>query len=88
MIFQTLPGVVCCMISTLNVYILRFFSHCYLSCFAETIKQNDQAVEEDGVPWALLYNLGTALLQRNEGVDVTTAEECLSRAEESCRQVK
>lgn len=46
-----------------------------------------QAMEEESAPWELLYNLGTALLQRGEPGDADTAEQCLSQAEDSCRQV-
>lgn len=44
-------------------------------------------MEEDGVPWELLYNLGSALIQREEGDDLAVAESCLDRAEEVCRKV-
>lgn len=49
--------------------------------------KNNQASEEESAPWELLYNLGTALVQRGEEAGVATAEECLARVEETCRQV-
>lgn len=43
--------------------------------------------EEEGVPWELLYNLGTALMQRGNEDDLANAERFLIRAEEACREV-
>ncbi|CAM9329917.1 unnamed protein product [Ascophyllum nodosum] len=51
----------------------------------------EDVMEEEGAAWELLYNLGTALLQRNGSVgaaevefEVETAETCLEQAEETC----
>ena len=56
---------------------------------------HDQVMEEEGAAWELLYNLGTALLQRNGSVgaaevefEVETAETCLEQAEETCLEVR
>ncbi|CAM9248188.1 unnamed protein product, partial [Hapterophycus canaliculatus] len=46
----------------------------------------EDAMEEEGAPWELLYNLGTALVQRGAAGDSTTAEDCLQQAEEACRK--
>lgn len=46
-----------------------------------------QAMEEEGAPWELLYNLGTALVQRGAGGDDAAAQSCLQQAEEACREV-
>lgn len=47
-----------------------------------------QAMEEEGAPWELLYNLGTALVQRGAPGDDAAAESCLEQAEEVCREVR
>lgn len=47
-----------------------------------------QAMEEEGVPWELLYNLGTALVQRGAAGDDAAAESCLEQAAEVCREVR
>ena len=46
-----------------------------------------QVMEEEGAPWELLYNLGTALVQRGAAGDDAAAESCLEQAEEVCREV-
>lgn len=46
-----------------------------------------QAMEEEGAPWELLYNLGTALVQRGAAGDDAAAESCLEQAEEACKEV-
>ncbi|CAN0225353.1 unnamed protein product [Pylaiella littoralis] len=46
----------------------------------------EDAMEEEGTPWELLYNLGTALLQRGAAGDHEAAESCLAQAEEACRE--
>ncbi|CAM9427818.1 unnamed protein product [Laminaria digitata] len=46
----------------------------------------EDAMEEEGAPWELLYNLGTALLQRGAAGDAATAEKCLEQAGEVCRE--
>lgn len=45
-------------------------------------------MEEEGAPWELLYNLGTALAQRGVAGDDAAAESCLEQAEEVCREVR
>lgn len=45
-------------------------------------------MDEEGVPWELLYNLGTALVQRGAAGDTATAEKCLEQAGEVCREVR
>ncbi|CAM9537632.1 unnamed protein product [Ectocarpus sp. 6 AP-2014] len=48
----------------------------------------EEAMEEEGAPWELLYNLGTALVQRRGGAgdNMAAAESCLQQAEEACRE--
>ncbi|CAN0220394.1 unnamed protein product, partial [Scytosiphon promiscuus] len=46
----------------------------------------EDAMEEEGAPWELLYNLGTALVQRGALGDDAMAESCLQQAEEACRE--
>eukprot|EP00752_Nemacystus_decipiens_P006033 g5448.t1 len=46
----------------------------------------EDAMEEEGAPWELLYNLGTALVQRGAAGDDASAEGCLEQAEEVCRE--
>ena len=45
-------------------------------------------MDEEGVPWELLYNLGTALVQRGAAGDAATAEKCLQQAGGLCREVR
>ena len=45
-------------------------------------------MDEEGTPWELLYNLGTALVQRGAAGDAAIAEKCLEQAGEVCREVR
>lgn len=45
-------------------------------------------MDEEGAPWELLYNLGTALVQRGAAGDAAIAEKCLEQAGEVCREVR
>lgn len=45
-------------------------------------------MEEEGAPWELLYNLGTALVQRGGVADDAAAESCLEQAAEVCKEVR
>ncbi len=45
-------------------------------------------MEEEGAPWELLYNLGTALVQRGGAADDAAAEGCLEQAAEACKEVR
>ena len=47
-----------------------------------------QAIDEEGAPWELLYNLGTALVQRGAAGDAAMAEKCLEQAGRFCREVR
>lgn len=51
----------------------------------------EQAMEEESAPWELLYNLGTALLQRGGLIAAgrkNVTEKCLEQAEEACLEVR